>query len=53
MPLNKETKPNLMVKAINCRIDVSEVELRSGYNVHVRKFTLEKGMNLLILPAMG
>ena len=41
----------VMVKAMDCGIVVREFELRSRYYVHFR--TLGKGMNPLILPAMG
>ena len=40
-------------KAIDCRIVVSEFELQSRCYVHFRANTLRKGMNLLILLAMG
>ena len=65
MILNKETKSNLklrtvgrypcsvMVKAPDCEIVVSEFGLRSRYYIHFRTNTLVKGMNPLILPAMG
>ena len=43
----------LMVKAIDCRIVVIEFELRSRYHVHFRTNTIGKGMNPLILTAMG
>ena len=43
----------VMVKAMECGIVVSEFELQSGYCVHFRANTLGKGMNPLILPAMG
>ena len=43
----------VMVKAMDCRIVVSEFELQSRYYVHFRTNTLAKGMNPLILPAMG
>ena len=43
----------VMVKAMNGRIVVSEFVLQSRYYVHFRANTLGKGMNLLILPAMG
>ena len=42
-----------MVKAMDCGIVVSEFELQSRYYVHFRANTFGKGMNLLILPAMG
>ena len=41
------------VKAMDCGIVVSEFVLQSRYYVHFRANTLGKGMNLLILPAMG
>ena len=43
----------VMVKAIDCRIVVSEFVLQSHYCIHFRANTLGKGMNPLILPAMG
>ena len=43
----------VMVKAMDCRIVVSEFELQSCYYVHFRANTLGKSMNPLILPAMG
>ena len=43
----------VMVKAMNCGIVISEFELQSRYYVHFRANTLGKGMNPLILPAMG
>ena len=42
-----------MVKAMDCRIIVSEFKLQSGYYVHFGINTLGKGMNPLILPVMG
>ena len=42
-----------MVKAMDCGIVVSEFVLQSCYYVHFRANTLGKGMNPLILPAMG
>ena len=42
-----------MVKAMNSKIVVREFELYSRYYVHFQTNTLEKGMNLLIPPAMG
>ena len=41
------------VKAMGCRIVVSEFVLQSRYYVHFLANTLEKGMNPSILPAMG
>ena len=43
----------VMVKAMDYGTVVSEFELQSSYYVHFRINTLEKGMNPLILPAMG
>ena len=43
----------VMVKAMDCGIVVSEFVLQSRYYVHFRANTLRKGMNPLILPAMG
>ena len=38
---------------VNCGIVVSEFVLQSRYYFHFRANTLGKGMNPLILPAMG
>ena len=43
----------VMVKVMNCGIVVSDFVLQSSYYVHFRANTLAKGMNPLILPAMG
>ena len=43
----------VMVKAMDYGIVESEFELQSCYYIHFRTNTLGKGMNLLILPAMG
>ena len=43
----------VMVKVRDCRIVVSEFIFQSRYYIHFRANTLEKGMNPLILPAMG
>ena len=43
----------VMVEAMDCGIVVSEFELQSRYYVHFRTNTLGKGMNPLILLAMG
>ena len=43
----------VMVKAMDCGIVVSEFVLQSRYYIHFRANTLGKGMNPLILPAMG
>ena len=44
---------DIMVKAIDSGIVLSEVKLPSRYCIHFRANTLGKGMNPLILPAMG
>ena len=43
----------VMVKALACGAVVSEFKLQSHHYVHFRTSTLGKGMNPLILPAMG
>ena len=43
----------IMVKALDCEIVVREFVLQLRYYVHFRANTLGKGMNPLILPAMG
>ena len=43
----------VMVKAMDFGIEVREFVLQSRYYVHFRPNTLGKGMNPLILPAMG
>ena len=43
----------VMIKAMDCGIIVSEFVLQSRYYVHFQTNTLGKGMNPLILPAMG
>ena len=42
-----------MVKAMDCEIVISEFELQSRYYMHFPTNTFGKGMNPLILPAMG
>ena len=42
-----------MIKAMDCGIVVSEFVLQLRYYIHFQTNTLEKGMNPLILPAMG
>ena len=44
---------DVMGKSLDCGIVVSEFELKSLYYVHSRIENLGKGMNPLILPAMG
>ena len=43
----------VIVKAMDCGIVVSEFKLQSCYYVHFWINTLRKGMDPLILPAMG
>ena len=43
----------VMVKAVDCGIVVREFVLQSCYYIHFRANTLGKGLNPLILPAMG
>ena len=43
----------VMVKAMDCGIVVSEFVFQSRYYVHFQANTLGKGMNPIILPAMG
>ena len=43
----------VMVKAMDSGIEASEFVLQSRYYVHFRANALGKGMNPLILPAMG
>ena len=43
----------VMVKTMDCGIVVGEFVLQSRYDVHFRANILGKGMNPLILPAMG
>ena len=44
---------DVMVKLMDSRIVVSKSELQSHYYIHLWTNTLGKGMNPLILPAMG
>ena len=44
---------DVMVRAMDCGIVLSEFELQLRYYVHFRANTLGKGMNPLIFPAMG
>ena len=44
---------SVMVKAMDSGIVVSEFDLQSRYYVHFRANTLGKGMNPLILQAIG
>ena len=48
-----ECSRGVMVKVAGCGIIVSEFILLSRYYVNFRANTLRKGMNALILPAMG
>ena len=47
------TPHGVMVNAMVCKIVAREFELQSRYYIHFRTNTLGKGMNPLILPAMG
>ena len=42
-----------MVNAMDCGIVVSEFKLKLHYYIHFRTNTLGKGMNPMILQAMG
>ena len=42
-----------MVKAVDCGIVVRKFVIQSRYYVHFQANTLGKGMNPLILPAIG
>ena len=44
---------DVIIKALDCGIVVSEFELQSPYYVHFRTNTLGKSMNPLILPVMA
>ena len=48
-----ESPRGVMVKVIDDGIVVSVFILQSKYYIHFLANTLEKGMNPLILPAMG
>ena len=50
---NRECPRGVMVKAMDYEIVVSDFVFQSHYNVHFRTNTLGKGMNPLILPAIG
>ena len=47
------TTCGVMVKVMECGIVVREFILQSRYYIHFQANTLGKGMNPLILPAMG
>ena len=51
--MNRGYLRSVMVKALDCRIVVSEFEFHSRYYVHFRTNTVGKGMNPFILAAMG
>ena len=51
--IHGECPRGIMIKELDCGIVVSEFILQSHYYVHIRANTLGKGMNPLILPAMG
>ena len=48
-----ECPHGVMVKAMDFGIVVCEFKLQSRYYIHFQANTLGKGMNPLILPAMG
>ena len=50
---NRGCPRGVLVKAMDSGIVVREFVLQSRYYVHFRANTLGKGMNPLILPAMG
>ncbi len=41
------------VVALDRVLSMDQIELKSRYYVHFRTYTLGKGMNPIILPAMG
>ena len=49
----RECPRGVMVKTMDYGIVVSKFVLQSRYYIHCRRNTLGKGMNPLILPAMG
>ena len=51
--MHRGCRRGVMVKAMDCGIVVREFEFQSRYYVHFRANTLGKGMNPLILQAMG
>ena len=53
LKLKRGCPRGVMVKAMDCGIVVREFVLQSRYYVHFRANTLGKGMNPLILQAMG
>ena len=53
VPIKVGCPRGVMVKAMDCGIVVSEFVLQLRYYVYFRANTLGKGMNPLILPAMG
>ena len=48
-----QSPPSVEVKAMDCGIVVGEFVLQSRYYVHFRANTVGKGMDPLILSAMG
>ena len=48
----KHLKVCVVVNVVECDMLVGEFEHQSRYCIHFQTDTLEKGMNLLILPAM-
>ena len=51
--LHRGCPRGVMVQVMSCGIVVSEFEFQSRYYVPFQTNTLGKGMNPLILPAMG
>ena len=50
---NEECPRGVMAKAMDCEIVISDFVLQSRYYVYFQANTLGKGMNPIILPAMG
>ena len=48
-----ECPRGVMVKAMDCSLEVSEFELQSRYYIHFRINTLRKGLTPLILLVRG
>ena len=45
--------PGIMVKVLDCDLEVCKVKLELGYYVHFQNYTLEKGVNPLFPQAVG
>ena len=48
-----EVYRGIVVKMLDCSLEVSEFEFQPCYNVHFQTNTFEKGMNIFISPAPG